>query len=226
MKKKIAVILIVIFCIALTWFLLPTRAENYTRTHRDFLHYSLGNYEVERVQSRTVDGIRYTVWHIHYQRQTGEDTVLVLNNQFPFEHLLMLHAERWASDTLTEEFTNRYFPSETLDILGASIWSREFFSGRHSPPPHLSDPQNGLRLRYMTPQELVSDWEFIFEIEAGASDQEMIEVFKAMTRSLATYLGQNYINVSFYITNRHGSSFWGQYNKQTDIFEAGTRAER
>jgi len=156
--------------------------------------------------------------------------VLVLNNQLPFERLLMLHAERRVSNALTEEFVGRYLLSETFDILGAHIWSREFHSGLHYPPPYLSDPQNGLRLRYMTPQELVSDWGFIFEIEAGASDQEnymdVIEAFKAMTRSLATYLGQNYISVSFYLTNRHDVSFTGQYNKQADIFEIRTWAER
>jgi len=203
--------------LVLIWLLVPS--ENHLRTHRAFLNYSFGDHrteEVERISSRYV---RYTHWSLYYQCQAGEEQVFRFDSETSFESSVLFHAHSRAWG-LAERFVGAYFTPE--ELRDTYIRIHMSMDALEMDGYHMSDPREGLRFYSVTLPLLAADWDFTFEVEAQSFDEEnymdLIEALKTMIRSLAVYLGQDQVPLSFW-HNRQDISFSGYYCRHTGTFE-------
>ena len=216
-----------------------------------FLSYSLGEFEIITAgEIRSAGGDpnwkEWMEWEIQFTRQNGKERNFLFTDQNPFGWSVLNHAMSMAREDIQREVASQYFSIEELTdgsgrMLSNSTWGNvvspgagtvvSVFGSHPNTRQLVSCPQfydrvlnarNGLRLYSVTPQELVSDWGFIFQVVVQTDDFEnyadLIERFKAMTRTLATYLEQDQIQISFRF-DPPGMSFGGIYNRQTDTFE-------
>jgi len=148
-----------------------------------FLQYSLEEYEI--VQTRRVSRttwrntswfierirIRGTEWTLTYTEHTGQERRLVFDNLYStdfnsargtFTNMVLQHAETTieaqASELLSEHFTDREICdfSISIEIERDELPSRRF----NSRESNLIDPEVGISLVNLTPQELFSFHEY------------------------------------------------------------------
>jgi len=219
--------------------------EDYLRRYQRFLSYSLGEHQV------IIDGeIRtfgepapkhktYRIWELEFTRQNGEERNFWFTDG-DFARQVLSYAIYIARGDIKREVASRYFDEELIVtgrmpidsaniivpradtvvlVLGRIDLDRYSFS-------RVSNSRNGLRLYSITPQELVSDWGVLFSVSVSTSDYEnyadILEQFKALTRTLADYLEQDEMQVFFTLRGNDEISFRGIYNRQADTFEVQT----
>ena len=208
--------------------------RNTVRNYNDFLSFSLGEFEVtnsEWQRRRNYWGfipagwIRYRVWEVEYRLYTGEVRSLSINNRpggFSLDMAVIGQAGSIAEQQIIQDVPSGFFTDDERAPEG--VVSIYFPSFQFETTPVVTDLQSGIRLRYITPQELVADWGVTFRLRATIRDHnmhhEITDRLKEMTRYLAVYLGQNRIFIE--VTSRGDDadlSFRGHYCKQTDTFD-------
>ena len=247
MKKYLALLLMTLILISLAACSTTRHTTNVYRSYRDFLSYSLGEYEIIEERTRRVtDGpiigssVEYRIWELEYERQNGEVSVFQFNNRSgSIAWDFIRHAEEIVAEDLMREIINDSFEPASLrditvlvQIQGAIPWEERDRSFTRE-----LDSQTGLRLYSVTPQELLDDWNATIRVEArGYYDHgnymSTIESLEAVTRVLADYLELDRIEVRFALfmsrqnlTPRRDVSFHGYYNRETDTFEIQTDRE-
>ena len=212
---------------------------DYLAIHYDFLHYSLGDFEVlSESESRYASEwhVQYSRrWMLQYERHDGEVRTFSLNNAL--SQNIMLATVRIAlqelSDvvyaffdsaeiTITQQDTLRIVTPEASIAINMNDW----FLRRISSEDTL-DPQNGIRLYSVTTKELITDWGATLHIQASIQADEnyldVIEQLEVLTRALSDYLEADRINLRYFLTNVEADyardvDFSGFYNRETDTF--------
>jgi len=206
--------------------------QDYVRIHSDFLHYSLGDFEVigEGTDEDRFWNDRAFIkwWTLRFTRQDGNEHTFHFRNSSSFGSSVTRLAGRFGEEELLA-ITENYFSPNAVTNVSVSM---NFQHGkRHNELDfsHVLDPQSGLQLQSVTAKEL-ADWDFTLLITANASDHEnyidTVERFKDMTRALANYSGQERVEVRFRlntgarIADDHNGwvNFIGHYYSPTDTF--------
>jgi len=204
--------------------------------------------------------IDWKSWQVQYTRESGEEITFNFDNRARqgFGWWVVHHASEIGSDALVNGIASSYFPPEVWGSRGLQLQPLIFPPfGLNLPEDRLDntpendaisralDLQNGLQLYSVTPQELVTDWGFRLDISlsyslyleyASPEDDEdvaeVIERFKAMTRTLADYLDLEQVTLRFSLPpseefreSWEDVQFWGYYDRQTDIFVTKTSRE-
>ena len=223
--------------------------EDYYNRNRQFLSYSLGEYEIIVNDERTNGPHPYQtkrVWELQFTRQNGEEgqfRFVSCSFTNPRFYTQVVSSAIWmARDDIHRELANRYFAEEEL-TAAAGTHTRDlpvrvelgpeapWFDRSIISSARVLNRQNGLRLYSVTPQELVFDWGVRFRIIVRVYiDEDYAEVFErlqAMTRTLSDYLGQDQIRIRLVQWNFtsggngtfHRTMFCMTYNRETGTFE-------
>jgi len=253
---KIALVItaavIFLLFVAFTIFMaLLSRSQNirhtsdYLNRYETFLNYSLGDYAVIRdsvVEERTPRGpwsgpgtLSYRAWTLEFTCQDGKERHFRFTNRNPFGYYVTSFAGEMAISHLQSEVVSNYFTTSEPGFTRVHLrmhfqgypWERKSYR-------QLLNPRHGLQLASATPQELIANWDFTIHLYATTSSRDSavymdaIQRFKAMTRTLAEYLGQDQISIRFRLQHEGITtgdiSFRGYYYRQNDTFE--TRSYR
>jgi len=194
---------------------------NYRRQYNDFLRYSLGDFE--SVSSRwEYQGGSFTIggrtrlfreWEIQFTRHNGEMRTLHFNNRNNIAEGVIGLA-RIIGESDIRNIVNYYFPPDGPTQI--SFWL-SFRGIMWLDSSSILDPQTGLQLYSVTPQELLNDWDFIISTITVRSRQDVSEQFEAMMRTLSEYLAQDQVQFRFISVNAN-IDFRGFYDRLTDTF--------
>ena len=185
--------------------------------------------------------VEMRVWEIKYQRYYGEDMTLNFGSFYLFENYIRSAILRQATEivnqAILDEFVTHFFPEHewSSTSLGARVGIQPTFVDYYLQIPRsgaevtisyhragilfseILNPQSGIRLRYVTAQDLVADWNFVYWVHVTINNDELhddiIDRALEMTRYLAAYLGQERIEVFV------GHTLKVVYYKSTDTFE-------
>ena len=217
-----------------------TNRTDYLRRYADFLRYSLGDFTVLERRTRNA-GVLYRsrVWELQFTRQNGKERIFVIDNAQPLAaSVIWGGAYRIFRDALKNKVAANYFMLEEFQQNSGAPTRVSLWAGplgeRRPDSARVLDPQKGLQLYSVTPQELVANWGFNLSIEVRTQDQEnhtnIIERLKAMTWTLSAYLEQDEIVIRFILSHSdeppaEDINFIGIYNRQTDKFITQTFRE-
>lgn len=224
---------------------LPGCMKNYTENllpqYKAFLTYSLGEHTLaDKGREHWTDGIGYfgyyRWWDMAYTSSDGKDRVFRFNNyghSHPFASSVMQHAQEIAAAYIKEDLQEKAFSKSDWDLPlqfhyvkdKTNIQSEDDLyvniDMKHPSDDaymqRLTDTQNGLKLRSVTPQELVRDWDctFAFDFHLLSSDSSAVTTLKKklepLWRHVAAYLQQETIPVTFHF----------EYNKESDVYAFG-----
>ena len=227
------------------------RTKNYLEIYSDFLSYSLGEYEVinestenhyRRISSQP---ITYTRWTLQYTRHDGEVKTFSFDNQFDNglgEDYYMGQSLVWAAgsiwlEDIEQEIISHYFTPEEIGFFTPTSQTQLLINPqlqRDSTAKTYSDmlnPQSGLQLHSIILSELLKDWDIIFMVDVTTKDADnhldILNRFNAMIRALSEFSGHDRIMVDFRASNEDriidGTSFFGYYDKGTDVFNVTYR---
>lgn len=249
--KKIRVILVLIFISA---FVLVGCYNidyiNYAKKYKKFLSYSLGTYEIVEMEKIRYSGGApvptygsFYRWKIKYEDTKGQEQILMLNNRIDtfssnatedeyFASQIFQIAENLAVLQLKEEVLYKYFDETIFDkehstkiYIRSTFKNQDSFEGRCEYYLTFSDKKTGVKLKELTPQILVEnfDYQFRFAFRTDAEDIDVInnylEDFKSAMVETANYLGQDEIAITFDHKNEEYPSYEGVYNNITKQFE-------
>jgi len=199
--------------------------EDYLEQYRDFLQYSLGDFELlhEGTGGENFFGTawEWQTWHVQFVHQNGEENTFFFSNHEPMGLAVARHAEQIGNAQLTELTDAMGGHLAALDHVN-SISISLHFQGQAA---QLTDPQSGLRLSYpITWQTLLEDWDFMLRIAVRSRSEtypEALAEMKELVRALAHDTEQDQIEVHFTHwssdeSSRHFSRF--QYDRQADMF--------
>jgi len=214
--------------------------EDRFEEHYDFLHYSLGDFELLREiawhDSFPGERVSGREWHLQFTRHDGTVAMFLFRNGSAMGREVTGWASRYGVaqlQTLAEDYFSQESFRHRSGVPRASIVM--YFQGANPSRGNLDysrilDPESGLQLQSVTLSEL-ADWDFTFRVIVGTSDHEnyldVIDRLKGMTRTLAAYFGQEQVEVRFTLhageeisaEYSHAASFVGYYHKQSDSFE-------
>ncbi|MCL2367695.1 MAG: hypothetical protein FWC72_01755 [Oscillospiraceae bacterium] len=224
--------------------LCSNRQADYLIRYQRFLGHSLGDYqviidgEIRTFGEPAPEWKTYKLWELQFTRQNGEArTFRFVDGEFPRQ--VLAHAIDIAREEIKSEVASQYFDEGLIDIHRMPIHSANvIIPGRETVvliPGYVdfgysfapvANPRNGLRLYSVTPQELVADWGVRFGVSVYTRDYEnyadILERFKALTRTLADYLEQDETQVFFTLRGNGEDTdeirFRGVYHRQTDTF--------
>jgi len=201
--------------------------EDYLELHRDFLKFSLGDFAVvsegtRRYEAGSDDPSRargtFITWALRYQRDTGDEVYFSFNNcPNNFVSSIFSHAAEIGIEYIHRDVVSNYFSQEEMD---GGQRTHVSVGWRRTPIDHDIDVENGMRLRYVTTQDLVAYWGITYRISVFTDDYENyldeIKRLKEVARVLSEYLGQEYVEISFILRDSDrlfdmDRSFWGYY---------------
>jgi len=205
--------------------------EDLYEEHYDFLRYSLGDFEFLGETSWSDSFLGEHVsgrgWNLQFTRYDGTVERFSFRNSETMGHAVELWVARYGARHL-EALVEDYFSDAIIHVFMYYQWDTSQGAPAIIPRDfaRIVDPEAGLQLQTITVPELV-DWDFTFRILVISTNQanysDDIEELKAATRTLATYFGQEQVDVLFSVRPSVESveslRFGWRYNKQADVFE-------
>ena len=194
MRKKAAPFLVAILLLLFLAGCATRHTENYLRTYRDFLNYSLGDFEViydgtDSVHQQwrgTTD--TYRLWHLQYMRENGEEKEFRFNNMNNMYESVIRTAGNIGSDSLiNSDMVHNYFSEAEFGLDHSQPTSVVFYMrpaadlpiqrtwqsaprpadieyAQPADPSAVTDSENGLQLSSVTSKQLVDDWGLTLQV--------------------------------------------------------------
>jgi len=214
--------------------------------YRDYLSYSLGEYKVINVRrlhtgpDRSVFGHWAIEWQLQYLNQYDEQMIFSIRKGDFHDNLVgyvFYNATSDAASRMNREIISKYFPvidrhavtSPGDRITGAYLsWADDERGYRQNIDryAYAVEPITGLRLSTVTPQELVVDWDCVFNviIRTGSCEYDFNKLFNGlepMIRDLYIYSSQEEFEILINCGRGTCHYYKGYYNycSQTDTFE-------
>jgi len=214
------------------FFIGHTNRVNYLRRYEAYLAYSLGDFTVLGQRFRSSGTLNRSIeWQLQFTRQNGETRLFTVDNgQALAQSVVWGGAQGIIQDALAGKAAGYFAPEEldrdTQTPTQIFLWTGPI-GDRRSDNSRVIDPQSGLRLYSVSPQELVAHWGFNLDIDVRSRDYanraDIIDRLKEMTRTMAAYLEQDDVIVRFTLSNSQGRhlqdlSFIGIYSRPDDAF--------
>jgi len=216
------------------------------REYRDYLSYSLGDYQVvdvRRLQNGPADGPfgNWVIdWHLQYHNQYGEQMIFKIRwggYHYNLVGDIFYNATSDAEKRMEQEIVSRFFPvidkhavisseDRSMGVYVRWVDDKRGWGQNKEWYVHATEPYTGLNLSTVTTQELVLDWDCEFRVVVGSDSCDydfrgLFESLEPMIRELCMYSKQENFEVSLGCRRGSCHSFKGYYiyNDRSDAYE-------